>query len=51
MRKKNKKYNTSEDFRRALEERIRKVSESENKTINDIMYKVAFDRFLCTDIL
>ncbi len=43
---KNNKYKTPEDFRRALEERIRKVAESENKTVNDIMYKISFDRFL-----
>lgn len=43
---KNNKYKTPEDFRKALEERIRKTSESENKTVNDVMYKVSFDRFL-----
>lgn len=43
---KNNKYRTPEDFRKALEERIRKTTESENKTVNDIMYKVSFDRFL-----
>jgi predicted nucleotidyltransferase component of viral defense system len=43
---KNSKYKTPEDFRKALEERIRKTAESENKTVNDIMYKVSFDRFL-----
>jgi predicted nucleotidyltransferase component of viral defense system len=43
---KNNKYKTPEDFRKALEEKIRRTAESENKTVNDIMYKVAFDRFL-----
>lgn len=46
MKKSYKKYKTPKDFRRALDERMRKIAESENKTINDIMYKIAFDRFL-----
>lgn len=43
---KNSKYKTPEDFRKALEERIKKAAELENKTVNDVMYKVSFDRFL-----
>ena len=43
---KNNKYKTPEDFRKALEERIKKAAELENKTVNDVMYKVSFDRLL-----
>ena len=46
MKKEYRKYKTPEDFRRALDEKMRKISNSEGKTINEIMYKIAFDRFL-----